>query len=79
MKDKDLFPESLKQQLDQFTVETPNFPMKKDRIERLANFFYSPVNSPLDSIRLKPETATKLQAIPLCLVLLLSAGMLLFV
>ncbi|WP_099361363.1 hypothetical protein [Fredinandcohnia onubensis] len=42
----DQFDKELKEKLDQFTVEVPDFPMKKSRLNRIANWFFNPASIP---------------------------------
>ncbi|MFS0821721.1 hypothetical protein [Bacillus sp. 1P02SD] len=62
------FEEELKEKLDQFTVEVPDFPMKKSRLDRMANWFFNPVSIPFPKFGYTKSAFLTITWIPVFLV-----------
>lgn len=67
--------ETLFQKLDEFKVDVPDFPMKKSRLDRAANWLFDPVSLPVFEVNFTrtgmalalifPVLLTIISAIPL--------------
>ncbi|GGP09545.1 hypothetical protein [Oceanobacillus neutriphilus] len=64
-------PDQLQNRLDEFQVEVPEIPMKSSKLERLANWIYSPARDPLEIFRISGNSITRLAFYPLIFVLAL--------
>lgn len=62
------FPDELKNRLDEFHVDIPDIPLKRSKWEHLANWIYVPAKNPLDALRIKVNTITKLVIYPLSVI-----------
>lgn len=72
MKKEDLFSDKLREQLDNFTVDVPEIQLNKNN--RIADYLFTPVNNPLDFVKIKPLTISILQLLPASLVIFVSIG-----
>ena len=71
---KNEFPDELKNKLDEFHVEVPDIPLKINKWERLANWIHAPAKNPLDVLRIKENSITKLVIYPLVFIFIICLG-----
>ncbi len=60
--------EELKQKLDQYTVEVPDFPVKKARTTRIANWVFAPTYIPFPEVGYKQVSAKVIVSLPLFII-----------
>ncbi|MEH7237612.1 hypothetical protein [Bacillus sp. JJ1562] len=63
----DQIEKELKEKLDQFTIEVPDFPMKKSRLDRMANWFFNPVSIPFPEAGYKKGAFLSISWLPVLL------------
>ncbi len=68
---KNEFPKELEDKLEGFHVEVPDIVMKKSKLERIANWIYTPAKDPLDALGVKVNSIAKITIYPVVWVLLL--------
>ncbi|WP_077619617.1 hypothetical protein [Bacillus sinesaloumensis] len=61
---KDQFEKELKEKLDQFSVEVPDFPMKKSRSSRITNWFFNPASIPFPEFGYKKGAFLSISWLP---------------
>lgn len=62
-------PNELQNRLDEFQVDVPDFPSKRKKLDRLANWIYAPAKSPIDLFSIKGNSITQLVFYPLLFLL----------
>ncbi|OZU90593.1 hypothetical protein CIL03_05490 [Virgibacillus indicus] len=58
-------PNELQNRLEEFQVEVPEFPAKKNKSERIANWIYAPAKNPLEVLSINGNSITRLVVYPL--------------
>lgn len=64
-------PNEFQEKLEEFQVEIPEIPMKRSKLERIANWIYAPAKDPLEVLSIKGNSITRLVFYPLILILAL--------
>ncbi|WP_100009852.1 hypothetical protein [Lentibacillus sediminis] len=64
-------PDELHNKLDEFHVEMPDIPVKRSRLERLANWIYAPAKDPLEILGVKGNSIARVAFYPLIFLLVL--------
>ncbi|PWU69809.1 MULTISPECIES: hypothetical protein [Gracilibacillus] len=64
-------PEELKERLEEFHVEIPQIPLKKNKLDQLADWICKPVKSPLEFLSIHEKSTIKLGLYPLFAIFIL--------
>lgn len=72
-------PDEIQDRLDEFHVEVPDIPVKRSRLERLANWIYAPAKDPLEMMGVKGNSIAQLAFYPLAILLVLFFAPALFI
>ncbi|MGM8216439.1 hypothetical protein ACLIA0_12790 [Bacillaceae bacterium W0354] len=67
-------PDELQNKLEEFSVETPEIPIKVSKLERLANIIHAPAKNPIDFLNIKGTSITRLVLYPFILIIALLFG-----
>ncbi|PGT82764.1 MULTISPECIES: hypothetical protein [Bacillaceae] len=63
-------PKELQNHLEEFQVDVPDIPLTKSKVDRIANWIYAPVKSPIDLLNIKGNSITRLVMYPFILLLI---------
>ena len=61
----------IQNRLEEFHVEVPEIPMKKSKLERIANWIYAPATNPLEMFNIRGNSLTRLVFYPFIFILVL--------
>lgn len=63
--------DELQKKLDEFDVTMPDFQVKRSKIDRFVNWIYAPAKNPLDVVKIKGNSITRVVLYPLIIILIL--------
>ncbi|WP_407272135.1 hypothetical protein [Radiobacillus sp. PE A8.2] len=64
-------PDEVKKRLDEFHVEVPEIPIKRNKLDRLAHWIHAPAKDPFEVLSIKGNSITRLVFYPLITLLVL--------